>query len=134
MGLIGIDYRSRIPIYEQLVENIRELVIKGLIKENEFLPSVRSLASELGINPNTIQKAYSELERKNIICTIPGKGSMVCSDSVSVSEEQKKIILSEFRECVKKAKDLNISRDELIAAVDSGLRGDIPRSGGENQI
>lgn len=124
LGLIGIDYRSRIPIYEQLVENVLELVIKGLIKENEFLPSVRSLASELGINPNTIQKAYSELERKNIICTIPGKGSMVCSDSGRLSDEQKKILICELKECVKRAKELNISREDLISAVDSALRGE----------
>ena len=70
MGLITIDYRDRKLIYEQLVDNVKLLVLRGDLKKNDFLPSVRSLAKELGINPNTIQKAYAELERQGIIASI----------------------------------------------------------------
>lgn len=134
MGLIGIDYRSRIPIYEQLTDNIRNLVIKGLIKENEFLPSVRSLASELGINPNTTQKAYSELERQNIICTIPGKGSMVCSNVDGLLEQQKKIVLDELKSCVKRAAEIRISRESVIEAVNSIMKDESQKKGDERQV
>ena len=60
MSLITIDYRDRKLIYEQLIDNIKELILRGDLKKDDFLPSVRSLAKELGINPNTIQKAYAE--------------------------------------------------------------------------
>ena len=67
MGVITVDTRDRKPIYEQLTENIRRLVLQGILQPNEQLPSVRALAVELAINPNTIQKAYAELERQGII-------------------------------------------------------------------
>ena len=80
MGLITIDYRDRKLIYEQLVDNVKLLVLRGDLKKNDFLPSVRSLAKDLGINPNTIQKAYAELERQGIIASIAGRGSVVIQD------------------------------------------------------
>jgi len=61
MGLITVDVKDRKLIYEQLIDNIKDLILEGLLRPEEFLPSVRSLAKELGINPNTIQKAYAEL-------------------------------------------------------------------------
>jgi Predicted transcriptional regulators len=124
MGIISIDYRSRKPIYEQLTENIRELVIKGIIKQDEFLPSVRSLASELGINPNTIQKAYSELERQNIICTVQGRGSMICSDMTLLIEEQRAVVISEVIECLKRADELGVSKKTIHETVDSVMKGE----------
>ena len=66
MGVITVDTRDRKPIYEQLTENIRRLVLQGVLQPHEQLPSVRALAVELAINPNTIQKAYAELERQGI--------------------------------------------------------------------
>lgn len=71
--MFELDVRSRVPIYEQLVEKIKELIIKGLLKEHEQLPSVRALSNDLTINPNTIQKAYRELENQGYIYSIPGK-------------------------------------------------------------
>ena len=67
MGVITVDTRDRKPIYEQLTDNIRNLVLQGVLQPNEQLPSVRSLAVDLAINPNTIQKAYAELERQGIL-------------------------------------------------------------------
>jgi GntR family transcriptional regulator len=69
--------RSRAPIYEQLVEKTRDLIINNVLKPDEQLPTVRDLASELTINPNTIQKAYRELERQGYIYSIPGRGNFV---------------------------------------------------------
>ena len=125
LGGISVDYRSRKPIYEQLVENIRNLVLKGLLKPSEILPSVRALAGELGINPNTIQKAYAELERQGIIVTIPGKGSAVCEDISCLSEQEKTTVLRELRGCVERARELNVPKKEILIIVDTVMQGEV---------
>lgn len=78
--MFTLDYRSRAPIYEQLYNNISRLAALGALAADEQLPSVRSLAQELGVNPNTVQKAYQMLEHDGIIYSLPGKGSFIASD------------------------------------------------------
>ena len=73
--MISLNYRDPRPIYEQLEEKLRRLILSGAIGEGERLPSVRELASQLAINPNTIQRAYRELEQNGFIYSVPGKGS-----------------------------------------------------------
>ena len=73
--MISLNYRDPRPIYEQLEEKVRRLILSGAIAEGERLPSVRELASQLAINPNTIQRAYRELEQAGFIYSVPGKGS-----------------------------------------------------------
>lgn len=75
--MITLDYRDRRPIYEQVTERFQDLMFKGVLNPGDKLPSVRSLATELSINPNTIQRAYAELERLGLICSVKGKGSFV---------------------------------------------------------
>ena len=75
--MFELDLRSREPIYEQLVDKIKQLIINNVLKPDEQLPAVRVLAGQLTINPNTIQKAYRELEHQGYIYSIPGKGSFV---------------------------------------------------------
>lgn len=75
--MLELDLRSRAPIYEQLVEKIKQLIINNVLKPDEQLPTVRALASELTVNPNTIQKAYRELEYRGYIYSVPGKGNFV---------------------------------------------------------
>lgn len=75
--MLQIDYRDRRPIYEQIKEKMKELIIKGALKPDERIPSVRELAQSLTINPNTIQKAYKDLEDKGYIYSARGKGSFV---------------------------------------------------------
>ncbi len=75
--MFELDLRSRAPIYEQLMEKIIELIVNNVLKPDEQLPAVRVLASELTVNPNTIQKAYRELEHRGYIYSLPGKGSFV---------------------------------------------------------
>lgn len=72
--MIILDYKDRRPIYEQVAEKLEELMLLGILGENEPLPSVRSLAMELSINPNTIQRAYGELERQGYIYTVKREG------------------------------------------------------------
>ena len=73
--MIVIDYKDTRPIYEQIVERFKTLILKGAMQSDEQMPSVRNLAMELSINPNTIQKAYAELERQGFIYTVKGRGS-----------------------------------------------------------
>ncbi|OPY58732.1 MAG: HTH-type transcriptional repressor YtrA [Pelotomaculum sp. PtaU1.Bin035] len=75
--MFELDLRSRSPVYEQLVEKFKELIINNVMKPDEQLPAVRVLAGELTVNPNTIQKAYRELEHRGYIYSVPGKGSFV---------------------------------------------------------
>lgn len=77
--MIMIDLRSRKPIYEQIIDNVKGLIVSGVLERDAQLPSVRQLAQELAINPNTIQKAYAELERQGIIYSLKGRGSFVGS-------------------------------------------------------
>lgn len=72
-----LEQQSRVPIYEQMKQKITELIMLGVLKTDEQLPSVRSLAHDLGINPNTVQKAYQELERDGVVYSVTGKGSFV---------------------------------------------------------
>ena len=117
MGLITIDYRDRKLIYEQLVDNVKLLVLRGDLKKNDFLPSVRSLAKELGINPNTIQKAYAELERQGIIASLSGRGSVVIQEPGEISSAGKESLREEMLPLIAKAHTLHMTREEFIVCV-----------------
>ena len=110
--MIILDYKDRRPIYEQVAEKLEELMLLGILGENEPLPSVRSLAMELSINPNTIQRAYGELERQGYIYTVKGKGSFVAENSV-MKENRKKDLLIQVSEVIDEAIRLGISGEEI---------------------
>ncbi len=112
MSSFYVDFKSRKPIYEQLVDNVSSLVLRGILKPNESIPSVRQLAQELGINPNTIHKAYAELERRGIIYSSPGRGSFVSDDVVSAHEAKKSDLRRALAVSAKEAHDLGITYDE----------------------
>lgn len=78
--MIWIDYTDATPIYEQVVTKYKNLIVRGVLAPNEKMPSVRSLAMELSINPNTIQKAYAELERQGFVYTVKGRGNFVADN------------------------------------------------------
>ena len=94
--MILIDYKSRKPIYEQIIENMKQLVVSGALKRDEQIPSVRQLAQELAINPNTIQKAYAELERQGVIYSLKGRGSFVGSSLQELRTVQQKELLEQL--------------------------------------
>ena len=110
--MIILDYKDRRPIYEQVAEKLEELMLLGILGENEPLPSIRSLAMELSINPNTIQRAYAELERQGYIYTVKGKGSFVAENSV-MKEKRKKDLLIQVSEVIDEAIRLGISGEEI---------------------
>lgn len=94
--MLDIDVRSRVPIYEQLMNQLKTMIIHEVIAADEQLPSVRNLAQELTINPNTIQKAYRELEREGYIYAMPGRGRFVSPHDHQDSEEQLRILSKEI--------------------------------------
>ena len=121
MGLITIDLRSRKLIYEQIVDNVKEQVFREVIRENDYLPSVRSLANELGINPNTIQKAYAELERQGIIHSVAGRGCMVVATADTVKDMLHGNIGVKITELAAEAKVSGMTYEEFCAAARSAF-------------
>lgn len=115
MSIIFVDVKSRIPIYEQIVGSVRDAVLKGMLMPDDPLPSVRGLASELAINPNTIQKAYTELEKSKIIYTVPGRGSFISSDTKAIEAEHVEKLLSELRATLKEAQSLGVDKESIEA-------------------
>ncbi|MGE5379820.1 MAG: GntR family transcriptional regulator [Methylocystaceae bacterium] len=116
--MISIDYKSRLPIYEQLVENIRKLVLNEIVGTDSQLPSVRQLSADLGINPNTVQKAYTTLEQQGVLYSIPGKGSFVCSDLTRLRRDQLEACLKALSSIVGQLAQLGMGRDEVIRQIE----------------
>ncbi len=112
--MFELDLRSRLPIYEQLVERFKELIISEVLKVDEKLPSVRTLSKQLTINPNTIQKAYRELERQGYIYSIKGKGSFVMSSSQITNSEKLTTIKKELAKNLSEAIYLGMDKGEII--------------------
>lgn len=113
--MITIDYKDRRPLYQQLMEKIEELALNGLIQADEQLPSVRSLAVELAINPNTIQRAYGELEKKGIVYSVPGRGSFLAASQEALLSQSRDIILRDLAQLIEKARSCGISRELFLA-------------------
>ena len=111
--MISINYRDPRPIYEQIMDSVRRLVISGAMQPEEKLPSVRELASQLAINPNTIQRAYRELEAEGYIYSVAGKGSYITRrDEVEDSRRQE--LLDRFDTAAKELRFLGMSREALM--------------------
>lgn len=116
--MISIDYKSRKPIYEQLVDNINSMVLRGIYPPNYQLPSVRQLAAEIGINPNTIQKAYGELERQGTIYSLAGRGSFICPDHEKLLKKYQAQKKEEILNVVLEAAQASMSKQEIIEVVE----------------
>lgn len=114
--MIVIDYRDRRPIYEQIVERFQELILKDILEPDNQLPSVRNLAMELSINPNTIQRAYTQLEQEGYIYSVQGKGSFV-SENDSLVLKKKEEILDEASKLAKIAKEYGIKKNKFISVI-----------------
>lgn len=117
--MISINLRDPRPIYEQVRDNFRILMLSGVLPPDYKMPSVRELATSLAINPNTIHRAYRELESEGYICSVPGKGSFVC-DMSEAAAARKKELLGKLSELVKELRMLNAGDEEILAV----LKGD----------
>ena len=112
-----IDLSSRLAIYEQIVQQVEVGILKGLLKPEEQLPSVRSLSLELALNPNTVSKAYTELERRGIICTAVGKGCFISKDAYSIISQKLTASFAEFLQQVKNYKAAGVPAEKLISLI-----------------
>lgn len=112
--MFELDLRSRKPIYEQLVDKLKELIINDVLKPDEQLPSVRTLAQQLTINPNTIQKAYRELEMNGFIYSIKGKGSFVHPNNQTKDFQKIDVVKKELEKLILEALYLGVSIEELM--------------------
>jgi len=117
--MILIDYRDTRPIYEQVVDRFRMLILRGIIKPDEKMPSVRNLAVDLSINPNTIQRAYAELERQGYIYTVKGKGNFV-AESSQLLQKYKEEIMAQLSDICRAAFEIGITKEELIQGINEG--------------
>ncbi|MFV8827807.1 GntR family transcriptional regulator [Alkalihalobacterium sp. APHAB7] len=115
--MFQLDIRSRKPIYEQLVEKLKELIIHEVFVADQQLPSVRALAQELTINPNTIQKAYRELEHQGYIYSVPGKGKYVAPQSETKNDEKVKKMKEELVKLLSEAMYLGMKKEDILSLV-----------------
>ena len=115
--MIILDYRDRRPIYEQIMERFQELMMSSVLEKDAQLPSVRSLAMDLSINPNTIQRAYAELERKGYIYSVKGKGNFV-ADNRSLKDSRKEAVLKKQEETAMEAMVLGVEGAMLKRVID----------------
>lgn len=111
--MIVLDYRDRRPLYEQVTEKLEELMFSGVLPPDSRLPSVRSMATELSINPNTIQRAYAELERQGYIYSIQGKGSFV-SYGRYLAEGIRKDWEKQFDAAIEEGLRIGVSYQDMI--------------------
>lgn len=122
MQYITVDLRDRKQLYEQLIDNIRKLILSGEIGPGEKLPSVRALAKELCINPNTIQKAYNELERQGVILTLPGRGSVVLAETVDLRKQQLAKVEEALTGIAREAVSTGITEEEFLTLAGNAWR------------
>lgn len=116
--MLQLDLQSRQPIYEQLIAKLSEMISAGALKPEEKLPSVRNLARELGVNPNTVQKSYQELERSGIIYSVAGKGSFIAPGN-RANETVCRQRLLRIKEVVMEGKRAGVSYQQVDKTVRS---------------
>ncbi len=115
-----INYQDSRPIYEQIVENFKLQIFKGILQEGDQMPSVRTLAVELSTNPNTVQKAYAELERQGFIYTVKGRGNFVKGDSL-LMENKRDELVKEIVKLFCEAHEIGLSLEDLIEEIKKEL-------------
>ena len=114
--MLRIDYKSGLPIYDQIYRGIVKMAAAGAFGGDGQLPSVRSVAQELGVNPNTVQKAYGLLERDGVICSLPGKGSFLNGEQNAVDKQREEAV-QKVRVSAREALDCGVALGELLSAV-----------------
>ncbi|MBQ9156330.1 MAG: GntR family transcriptional regulator [Eubacterium sp.] len=114
--MIVLDYSDKRPIYEQIVDRMQTLIASGILEPDEKLPSVRSLAVDLSINPNTIQRAYSELERSGFIYSVKGRGNFVRADEDLLMIQQEKL-LDAVKKQARSCRDQKIELDRVLVCI-----------------
>ena len=115
--MINLDYQSRIPIYQQIVDQIERYIALGILKPNDRLQPIREMATTLGINPNTVKKAYEELENHGAIITISTKGTFVADNTKNVLEKKINEKLNLIKNEINELEKMGISKAEIIPKI-----------------
>lgn len=115
--MIRLDYRDASSIYEQIKNGLKRLMVSGAMKKGDKLPSVRALATELAINPNTIQKAYTELENEGYIYSVPGRGSFA-SGEVKADEHRREELKQRIRALAAELRFMGVGKEELASLLE----------------
>ncbi len=122
--MFNVDKQSRTPIYEQIISNVEESILHGLLPEETKIPSVRELSTVLGVNPNTIQKAYTDLENRNITHSVPGVGRFISKDAVEILKGGSDKHFDTFFEAVANLKLIGVSKKDMISAIEKAYKED----------
>lgn len=131
--MFSINYRDPRPVYEQIVDEIRKLIVSGAVAPDEKLPSVRDLARQLAINPNTIQRAYRELESSGYLYSVAGKGNFAGARH-EVDAQRTEKLMQTLRDAARELRFLGVSEEALLAAVrESGPPAGAASKGGEEK-
>ncbi len=117
--MFQIDIMSRTPVYEQIISQLESFVLTGILNAGDKIPSVRNLSSTLSINPNTIQKAYSELDNRGIIYSVPGRGCFIHEEAKKTIMMKKQSELAELVERIKELKLAGISKTQILECIDA---------------
>ena len=117
--MLTLNYRDARPIYEQIKDGLRRLIVQGALRPDEKLPSVRSMATELAINPNTLQRAYGELETEGYIYSVPGKGSFAAAVSEPLALRRAEL-QRRLSEIIQELRYLNVSDEEILSLLKEG--------------
>lgn len=115
--MLNLDYQSRTPIYEQIILEIERYVALGVLKPKEQLMSIREMATTLGINPNTVKKAYSELENRGVIQTISTKGTFISDNISKVVDSKVEEKISEMKTIINDLEKLGVSKEEILKRI-----------------
>ncbi len=115
--MITIDYKSRLPVYEQIKNQLMTLIQVGILKTDQQLPSIRSLSSETGVNVNTVKRAIQDLEEMGVIYSVPGKGSFVSENAFSNTRIKEKAI-EEIRHAIISAIPKGITKDDMTEIIE----------------
>lgn len=121
-----VNPKSKQPLYEQLVEQLRKQLFLGVVEAGQSLPSVRQLATELGINPNTIQKAYRRMEAEGMIISVPGKGSFIGDDLADMLKKQRDEQLQKTRQQIRTCREMGLDKETIDRLIDEAYEeGDV---------
>ncbi len=117
--MFSIDVFSRVPVYEQIIKQAEDYVSNGLLRSGDKIPSVRNLSVSLSVNPNTIQKAFSELDLRGIIFSVPGKGCFVTENAKEIVNKKKRERLDELSSLIKELKIAGTDKEDILSLVNS---------------
>lgn len=122
--MITLNYRDARPIYEQICDGLRRLILTGGIADGEKLPSVRVLASQLAINPNTVQRAYDKLEADGYCVSVPGKGSFAAASQREQDDARRSALIKKLKDTAAELSELGMKYEELILLLKEETRND----------